>query len=165
MGMTVVARTLDSEQLARLLEDPSVANDLILDEDGDAGDGGDDWLDLDKSWHGVHFLLTGTAWGTDDPLGGAVLGGREVGEDDGYGPPRLLDPDGVRTVADALEAATDAELRGRFDAGQMQRLDIYPQIWDESDILDEYLMPNVAALREFYARAAARHAAVLIAVQ
>jgi hypothetical protein len=83
----------------------------------------------------------------------------------GYGPPRLLDPDGVRTVADALEAATDAELRGRFDAGQMQRLDIYPQIWDESDILDEYLMPNVAALREFYARAAARHAAVLIAVQ
>lgn len=173
MGMTVVARALDSEQLARLLEDPSVANDLILDEDededededGDAGDGGDDWLDLDKSWHGVHFLLTGTAWGTDDPLGGAVLGGREVGEDDGYGPPRLLEPDGVRTVADALEGATDAELRGRFDAEQMQRLDIYPQIWDESDILDEYLMPNVAALREFYARAAARHAAVLIAVQ
>jgi hypothetical protein len=67
MGMTVVARALDSEQLARLLEDPSVANDLILDEDededGDAGDGGDDWLDLDKSWHGVHFLLTGTATG------------------------------------------------------------------------------------------------------
>ena len=131
----------------------------------DDGDGGDDWLALDKSWHGVHFLLTGTAWGTDDPLGGAVLGGREVGEDDGYGPPRLLEPDGVRTVADALEGATDAELRGRFDAEQMQRLDIYPQIWGESDILDEYLMPNVAALREFYARAAARHAAVLIAVQ
>jgi hypothetical protein len=71
MGMTVVARALDSEQLARLLEDPSVANDLILDEDededededGDAGDGGDDWLALDKSWHGVHFLLTGTATG------------------------------------------------------------------------------------------------------
>jgi hypothetical protein len=164
MGMTVVARELDSEQLATLLADPSVANDLILDEGDDEGDGAG-WLDLDKAWHGVHFLLTGAAWGTDNPLGGAVLGGREVGEDDGYGPPRLLEPELVREVAEALGVVTDAELRARFDPEEMQRLDIYPQIWDEGDILDEYLMPNVQQLRDFYARAAARDAAVLIGVQ
>lgn len=164
MGMTVVARELDSEQLASLLADPSIANDLILDEDEDE-DGSDGWLDLDKAWHGVHFLLTGAAWGTDNPLGGAVLGGREVGEDDGYGPPRLLEPDLVREVAEALGVVTDAELRARFDPEEMQRLDIYPQIWEESDILDEYLLPNVQQLRAFYVRAAAHDAAVLIVVQ
>ncbi|KRC84421.1 hypothetical protein ASE25_21585 [Terrabacter sp. Root85] len=168
MGMTVVARELDSEQLASLLADPSIANDLILDEDEDEDedeDGSDGWLDLDKAWHGVHFLLTGAAWGTDNPLGGAVLGGREVGEDDGYGPPRLLEPDIVREVAEALGVVTDAELRARFDPEEMQRLDIYPQIWEESDILDEYLLPNVQQLRDFYVRAAAHDAAVLIVVQ
>ena len=123
MGMTVVARELDSEQLASLLADPSIANDLILDEDEDGS------------------------------------------EDDGYGPPRLLEPDIVREVAEALGVVTDAELRARFDPEEMQRLDIYPQIWEESDILDEYLLPNVQQLRDFYVRAAAHDAAVLIVVQ
>ena len=162
----MVGRVLDADQLANVLDDGALANELLWDEDEDGyGDEVDGRLDLDKAWHGVHYLLTGTAWEAGDPLAAAVLGGREVGDDDGYGPPRLLEADLVRTVADALAAVDDADLRARFDPAEMQRLDIYPQVWDEDGILDDYLMPNVDELRRFYAGAAAAGAAVLLCMQ
>ena len=49
-------------------------------------------FDLDKAWHGIHFLLTGSAWETTPGAGESVLGGDPVGPDRGYGPARLLDP-------------------------------------------------------------------------
>ncbi|GAB2769679.1 YfbM family protein [Terrabacter koreensis] len=174
MGMTVVARTLDEQLLASLHADESLAEELVWDEEeDDEADGSDRpgsepiWLDLDKSWHGIHFLLTGTDWtaGDSGAAGGAILGGRPVGEDNGYGPARLLEPEAVGEVAAALGRVSDADLRARFDAGEMQRLDIYPQVWDEPGVLDAYLMPNVARLRDFYTHAAARGEAVLISVQ
>lgn len=42
---------------------------------------------MDKAWHGIHYLLTGTAWEGDPPLNFLVTGGREVGtEEIGIGP-------------------------------------------------------------------------------
>src|SRR5687767_14577361 len=46
--------------------------------------------DLDKAWHGIHYLLTGTAAEGGKPLDFLVSGGREVGNVDiGYGPARV----------------------------------------------------------------------------
>src|SRR5688500_6275073 len=36
--------------------------------------------DLDKAWHGIHYLLTGTAWEGAEPLNFLVAGGRPVGD-------------------------------------------------------------------------------------
>jgi hypothetical protein len=38
---------------------PEAATPLVLSE----GEG--DVVDLDKTWHGIHYLLTGTAWEGD----------------------------------------------------------------------------------------------------
>ena len=38
---------------------------------------------LEKAWHGLHFLLTGSAGESCVPLGFLLEGGQEVGEDDG----------------------------------------------------------------------------------
>ena len=162
--MRVVGRLLTGEQLAHILADPAAANELSWNE-GDNDGPAEECLDLDKAWHGVHFLLSGTVDATSAPLGQAVLGGREVGEDDGYGPPRLLDVAAVAEVATALAGLGDEAVRARFDARAMDALDVYPQIWNEDNILEEYLMPSVAALRRFYAQASSRGAAVLLAVQ
>lgn len=122
---------------------------------------GEEFLDLDKAWHGLHWLLTGSVDDTSTPAGQAVLGGTEIGEDWGYGPPRLLRPDDVRRVAEALDAVTADDLRARFDAGAMTAADVYPFIWDEEDVFEEYLAPSFDLLRDFYARAASRGDAVL----
>src|SRR5829696_7547426 len=33
---------------------------------------------FEKSWHGLHFLLTGTAWEGEPPLNFLLAGGREI---------------------------------------------------------------------------------------
>ena len=53
--------------------------------------------DLDKAWHGIHYLLTGTAWAGAEPLNFIVCGGTEVGDIDvGYGPARVFSSNDVK---------------------------------------------------------------------
>ena len=54
-------------------------------------DAGGRTCSLEKAWHGLHYLLTGDAWGGGPPLNFIVMGGDEIdGVDTGYGPPRTF---------------------------------------------------------------------------
>jgi hypothetical protein len=122
--------------------------------------------DLEKSWHGIHYLLTGTAWEGGPPLNFLILGGRVVGDIDvGYGPAHALTAAETRSVSDALARLGDEELRGRFDPVAMMKQKIYPEIWDrepdEDDTL-EYLMENVGTLREFLAQVVGRNHGLVV---
>ncbi|AFY62295.1 YfbM family protein [Synechococcus sp. PCC 6312] len=90
-------------------------------------------LDIDKDWHGLHYLLTGQAWESPGVLGQVILGGQEVGEDLGYGAARLLLPEQVRGVAEALRVLSPDELMGKFDPAGLNDADIYPGNWEEAD--------------------------------
>ena len=49
--------------------------------------------DLDKAWHGLHYLFTGTDEGGNSPLDFLAVGGEEIGTIEvGYGPARALEP-------------------------------------------------------------------------
>ena len=113
-------------------------------------------LSLDKAWHGVHYLLSGSTEPTNTPLGQAVLGGTEVGEDfSGYGPARTFDPAQVARAAKALAAPeAEREAAGRFDAARMTELQIYPFGWEDDD--RDWLLVSFRDLRGFYADAAAQ---------
>lgn len=117
-------------------------------------------LDLDKSWHGIHFLLTGTAYEGEPPLDFIVRGGVQIGGADvGVDPPRALKSDEVRAVADAIEGLSPDDLRERFDSEQMLEEGIYPDIWDRDTADDdslEYLIEHYTELRAFVHRAAER---------
>lgn len=106
---------------------------------------------------GIHWLLTGSAWGGDGPLAFAIFGGEEFGEDAGYGRPRLLDPRGVAAVTAVLAPISVADLRARYDPAA----EIYPDIWDEGDVFDSYLAPNFERLKALYSHAAAQGSWVL----
>jgi hypothetical protein len=81
-------------------------------------------LDLHKSWHALHYLFTGQSDGGVPPAN-ALLGGRELGQDMGYGPARLHEPAATAAFARFLGPLTVEELTGRIDLGRMQRLGIY----------------------------------------
>lgn len=122
-----------------------------------------DCIDLDKAWHGIHFLLTGDAWDPGGTAAGlAVMGGEPVGVDGPYGPTRLLSPEDVKAVAAALGPLTADELRGRFDPDAMT--DVYPDLWDQGEPAFRYLWNAFERLRALYADAAAAGDAVLIAL-
>ena len=68
--MELIGRRLSAAELRALIDDPSTADGLLYgDVDDDDAEMPEPELDLDKSWHGVHYLLTGTAWGVGDAGG------------------------------------------------------------------------------------------------
>jgi hypothetical protein len=120
----------------------------------------DEVCDLDKAWHGLHFLFTGSDWEGDPPASFLLNWGDTVGDVDvGYGPARTLTSEQVREIAAYLADTAEAQLRSRFDQQRMIDLAIYPDIWnrdlDDDDTLG-YLMHYYAALQKYVAETADR---------
>jgi hypothetical protein len=107
--------------------------------------------DVDKAWHGLHFLFTGTAWDGEEPACYLVTGGEAIGTVDvGYGPARALAPDRVREFAGFLASLSRDELTRRYDPERMAELRIYPETWtDDADEMLAYLLENFETLRDF----------------
>lgn len=119
-------------------------------------------LELQKAWHGLHFLLTGDPSKGEPPLSVAVLGDREIGEDlAGYGAARLNSPEQVKQIFDALAALSDDDIIGNYDGERMIEQSIYPGGWISDSSWKEELRRSSSRLRAFYKRAAAAGDATL----
>lgn len=81
-------------------------------------------LDLEKSWHILHYLFTGHVDESDAP-GNAMLTGEEVGEDVGYGPPRLHDVKETQAFADFLKTQDLTRLQERVNYREMLKMRVY----------------------------------------
>jgi len=122
-------------------------------------------LDLEKAWHGVHYVLAGAAEPGPDLRSQAVLGGVELGEDpegfSGYGPARYFRAAQVRELSEALgRQDVESAAEARFDPEQMERLEIYPG-WEAGEEEKEWVMGALRRLRDFYRSAAAEGRAVV----
>ncbi|MGH6838145.1 MAG: YfbM family protein [Methylocella sp.] len=119
-------------------------------------------LSLDKDWHGVHYVLCGEAEPGSQLVSQAVLGGVELGDDEGfsgYGPPRYFTAAQVAELAQALsEPGLESEAAARFDAARMSQLGIYPggRASDANEVMDGF-----RRLRDFYADAADKGRAII----
>lgn len=145
------------------LGDPQTLMDYLYPEDGDYPDSCHpecDFLQVGKAWHGMHFVLTGTPWETDPPLGLAVLGGEECGSDTGYGPPRYLGVAQVREVAAALGGLSVEDAVGRYTPADLDGAEIYPQYWTDGDRLG-WVAESLGRLIAFYQEAAERGKVVI----
>ena len=124
------------------------------------GEGADDeGLSLEKSWHSLHYLLTGKTEEAPPPLGNAILGGSPLGGDLGYGPARFLSPEQVREVAAALSEVTPQDLAQHFDLDAMSAATVYACA-DEDEL--EMAQHYFEKLMQYYADAAAKNNAMLL---
>lgn len=184
MGMTYSMRQASDATLAELQANPEGVATFLFGEDlisgtdpgffdrilgksrqvdepaGDAQDEADlETCELDKAWHGIHYLLTGSADQGEQPPGFLLNWGDEVGEDLGYGPARAYTSDQVAQIAGHLSGVTDADLRSRFDPDKMMNDGIYPTIWDRDPAVDDalgYVLAYFKELKEFISRTHAR---------
>jgi hypothetical protein len=130
---------------------------------------GDDVLDLEKSWHGLHFLFTGSAQEAELPKGFLISGGLDLETEDDDSAPRLLDADQVRAIDAFLQSLSRDELTRRYDARRMTELEIYPDaIWMREtgggySALD-HLLDAFDELRAFIAAVRERGEAVVVGV-
>lgn len=162
MSMICEVFLIAPETARELLNDPSGVHDVL-----EALDGLDDALSLEKSWHGLHFILTGTAWEGDAPLNFLVSGGIPVGEEEiGYGPARIVAADDVPDLRQALSAFTPADFDRNFDRTKLSKAEIYPSIWDEPLVELKWEYDNyLQALKSHVQRAAETGQALLITLR
>lgn len=127
---------------------------------------GDSELNLDKAWHGIHFLLTGDAKPNGTLASKVIMGGEDIGPDQGYGPAQLLKPAEVKAIALLLEETTTNLLRKRFNPKAMARANIYPDvIWErEGEEALDYVLDYYKKLVAFYKLAASKGQAVIFVI-
>jgi hypothetical protein len=164
MSMIGCFRRVSARDLGRLQADPDLmTNLLIADDEKPAGFDPFEAMDVDKAWHGIHYLLAGKAWEGEPPLDFIVAGGQEIAEDLGYGPPRCFTVDEVRAIARALAPITPGILESRYDAKAMSKQEIYPDIWTrEGKEAFSYLASYFEELKGFILGAAEQGEALIV---
>ncbi len=126
--------------------------------EGDLGPDGD----FEKSWQGLHYLLTGTASEGEPPLNFLMGGGRELEIEDGEMPLLTHSSGDVRRISEALTRLSDDEIRRRVNPAEMNGLEIYPGIWDPENL--KYLLEDVGRLRQTVSAVAGRGLGLLVSI-
>ncbi len=145
MGMIGEYARLSDQDFQRCVREPDVVSDLVHEELGE-----ERRTDLDKAWHALSHLLARAGMTVDVVLGGALL---EEAGDWGYGPPRHLTAEQVAAAGAQLRELSWEQLTESVTLTELDRAEIYPHIWDESDALD-YVRPYYEALVAFFTAAA-----------
>ena len=157
MSMIANFIPLSESELKSLLEDPETVSDLIYE------DLEDRTIDIDKSWHAIHFTLNQDQWGGAEPFINVILGGTPVSEEDvGYGPARYLTPKQVKVVADALNEFGKSKFVSNFDSDKLNSNDIYPSIWDGTAETLDYVKEYFQVVCDTYAESAKSGKAMLL---
>ncbi len=152
MGMIWVMARASDHEVAALRADPESIYDFVYSEEAHTAGRS---IDLDKEWHAVHFLLTGTADVVNGPLG-LILGMfEEVGPDHGYGPAWFIPAKAVCAFHTALSAHSDEEWARRYDAAAAVSDQVYlaEALADEGEEALGFLQADVARLRAFVSAA------------
>jgi hypothetical protein len=126
----------------------------------------DHYLDVGDAWHGLHFLLTGTAAEGEEPACYLASGGDALDEDGQF---RALRSDQVRLFANHLSRIGQVELERRFDSTLMRELEIYPEsAWGQPASSDDtslrWLIAVYAKLSAFIIKAVAAGDGVVIRI-
>jgi hypothetical protein len=120
-------------------------------------------LSLEKYWHALHYLLTGKTEGAPPPLGNAILGGEEIGEERDYGRIRFLTPQQVRKVSEALASISRKDLAGRFNVQRMKASNVIYPCRNQEEL--NFALDYFEQLVNYYSDAASRGNAVLLYVE
>lgn len=151
--------SISEKQLQQFIEKPNLIEAYIHTVQNQSNR----YLDLDKSWHAIHFMLNGNDYEGQGALASVFFGGEELKVDMGYGPVRYLTIGEVKQVSDKLSLISDDAFCRKYEPVAMDDASIYPNIWEQDgeDGL-QYILPYYQDLKVFYREAALRDEAVLI---
>lgn len=121
--------------------------------------------ELDRQWQILHFLFTGSIEGGVFPACFLCMDGENVGEDGGYGPPRLFTASQVRQIADYLAGLGEEEVLRRYQPDQIAAHGVYwliPDTAEEQRVDALGLWSTIVEMRAFIDDTARRDCALVI---
>ena len=148
-------------ELEEYLKDSSLLEDRVYDDESETEDESLD--DIDKTWEGIIFLLTGQKLeNANHPLVNVLFSGQLIDEEQdlGYGPAHYLTPEQVKELNNQISKITVADLKQKFNPSKMTELEVYPTIWEEDDAF-EYVADGFSALQNIYAEAVKNDEAII----
>ena len=120
-GLLLTIKEASVNEVERLQVDPEFVDGFVRDENRR--------LELDKAWHGIHFLMTGASYEMNGGQISIMSGGKSLGAlHDDYGPARALSADEIKQLYEVMAQITDEELMARYQAEKMQ--EVYPGFWE-----------------------------------
>ena len=141
----------------------------------------DNWFELEKAWHGIHFLLTKNS--KTQEAGFLVNNGitlRDYNWAENYGV-NVIDMRAFYTVEVSninklLAGLTVKEMKKQYDPAEMFSRDIYPAIWEKKEFFTsrfiaknfkvsrslDYLITNFEKLQEFISDTARKEMGIII---
>lgn len=155
---------LTSAELDRAVQDPHWAREFIDElidsaQDEETSAAPPRCLDIDKAWDTLRFLLRRIDFPIDIVHGEVAIPGAE---DWGYGPPRYLTPEQVRTASAALAATPgDVLIRG-VTTEQLAQADLYPGVTDDDEEWLSYVVGHFEVLVPFFQAAAGADDAIVV---
>ncbi|MGJ1386419.1 YfbM family protein [Sphingobacterium spiritivorum] len=160
--MSMIANLLPvtTSELEAYLKDSSLLEDSIYNDEADA----ENLIDIDKSWDGIIFLLTGQSLATaKHNLVRILFSGQIIDEEQdlGYGPAHYLTAEQVAELNGEISTITIADLKQRFNPERMNELEVYPIIWDEGDDAFDYLADGFLTLQNVFADATKNEEAII----
>jgi hypothetical protein len=160
--MSMIANLLrvTKADLDAYLNDSSLLEESVYNDEVD----NPNLVDLDKSWDGILFLLTGqNVANTEHPLAKVLFSGQLIDEEQdlGYGPAHYLTPEQVVELNAQIANISIADLKQKYDPKKMNEIEVYPSIWDEGDEAFDYLAQYFKDLQQVYADAAKNGEAVI----
>lgn len=166
MGLIASYMMVDEPTLSKFLKSDieAVADDIFDMEEQDTAD----FMDIDKSWDGLHFILTGKP--ASAPIEGNALSEAVVGV-------RMFDEEGEEFIAytphsrlpeivKALEAVDIEGLKLKFSPLALHQNDVYPTIWEDDDKegLFSYLIDGYKALLALYKEAVEKNMNIVVSI-
>src|SRR5437660_6457713 len=144
MEMIGNLRPASDAEIQQLLASPTDVTRFLYGAEAD----GRERVVLKKAWHAIHFALTGSRLGGDEPLNFLVSEGTPVGEIDvGYGPARVLNSQQVRALAKALSSLAPEDLAARVDLRKLDEELIYPGNWQRNGLDVDYVASSYRDMR------------------
>ncbi|OCQ23088.1 hypothetical protein A7985_03810 [Pseudoalteromonas luteoviolacea] len=142
MSMIASLKSISESQLSEMIEAPSkLVSYLYDDESGKV-------CVMDKAWHGIHFLLNGSAWSSVSIEGSIFLGGVPVSDEDvGYGPARYFTAEQTKEISAGLQKISENDLLVKY-LSLVEEPEIYPG-FEDNEVDRNYITQNFAHLKTF----------------
>jgi len=153
---------VSEEELEMFFEYPELLEKKIYDENNSDADW---YLDMDKLWEGVQYLLTGKGTAElEEPntLTRAFFSFQLIDEEQdlGYGPAQYLTSEQVKETNSELQQLDIEALKNTTTGSDMVAKGIYPGIWDKGNTM-EHLFDTFREFLAFYQQAAENNQAVV----